>query len=110
MTGGRAVILSRLPKCPAGAARGHTKRRGAEREHGRIVKKWSGLGKEWMSDADNFSVSFNRELEPDVKLLCLGACFLIDDTDIYLHLTQNGHGIGRCFGPVNGCFARQLVT
>ena len=34
---------------------------------GEISKKWSGMGKEWMTDADNFGVSFPVNL--DVKVI-----------------------------------------
>lgn len=45
---------------------------------GKITKKWSGLGKEMFTDADNFMLQFPVELEPELKSVLLGAVFLID--------------------------------
>lgn len=45
---------------------------------GEISKKWSGLGKEFLTDADNFSIEFPASTEMDNKCLLLGALFLID--------------------------------
>ncbi|MBU2573176.1 MAG: scramblase [Elusimicrobia bacterium] len=47
-------------------------------EIGEIVKKWSGLGKETFTDADNFSVRFPQGADADQKAVLLGALFLID--------------------------------
>lgn len=47
-------------------------------EVGEIVKKWSGLGKEMFTDADNFSVKFPLGADVSRKALLLGALFLID--------------------------------
>lgn len=44
-----------------------------------IAKKWSGLGKEMFTDADNFKVEFiERSLTSDRKLLLLSAAIFID--------------------------------
>ncbi len=45
---------------------------------GKIQKKWSGLGREMFTDADNFGVEFYPGLDPDDRLLLLAAVFLID--------------------------------
>lgn len=45
---------------------------------GKIRKKWSGIGKEMFTDADNFSVTFPSELDAEAMTLFLGAVFLID--------------------------------
>ncbi|MCX5785272.1 MAG: phospholipid scramblase-related protein [Elusimicrobia bacterium] len=47
-------------------------------ETGEIVKKWSGLGKEVFTDADNFSVKFPQGANEEQKAVLLGALFLID--------------------------------
>jgi hypothetical protein len=47
-------------------------------EIGHIKKKWSGLAKEFFTDADNFGVSFSPDLALHVKALILAAVFLID--------------------------------
>jgi len=47
-------------------------------EAGEIVKKWSGLGKEAFTDADNFGVRFPQGASEDQKAVLLGALFLID--------------------------------
>jgi uncharacterized protein YxjI len=47
-------------------------------QHGKIIKKWSGLLKEGFTDADNFGVTFPREWDKKIKALLLGAVFLID--------------------------------
>jgi len=45
---------------------------------GVITKKWSGLGKEVFTDADNFGITFSSELKETTKAILLGAVFLID--------------------------------
>ncbi len=47
-------------------------------EAGEILKKWSGLGKEAFTDADNFSVRFPQGSNEEQKATLLGALFLID--------------------------------
>lgn len=49
-----------------------------DEELGKIVKKWSGLGKEAFTAADNFGIQFPQSLDNDEKALLLGAVFLID--------------------------------
>lgn len=55
------------------------------KEIGKITKKWSGLAKEYFTDADIFGVKFNREIDKTSKYLLLGAVFLID----FLHFENN---------------------
>ena len=44
-----------------------------------IEKKWSGLGKEMFTDADNFKVTYiDPTLTPDHKLLLLTGAVFID--------------------------------
>lgn len=45
---------------------------------GKISKQWSGLMREYFTDADNFGVSFPKDLDVKVKATLLGAVFLID--------------------------------
>nr|CAB3264956.1 phospholipid scramblase 1 [Phallusia mammillata] len=45
---------------------------------GKISKQWSGLVKEYFTDADNFGVQFPMDLDVKVKASLLGAVFLID--------------------------------
>ncbi|MFC1769878.1 phospholipid scramblase-related protein [Nitrospirota bacterium] len=45
---------------------------------GVLTKDWSGLIKETLTEADNFSLKFPRQLNPVFKLLLLGSVFLID--------------------------------
>ena len=46
---------------------------------GKIVKRWTGLGKEMFTDADNFGVEFTPALRDDAaRILVLAATFLID--------------------------------
>lgn len=47
-------------------------------ELGKIHKKWSGLGKEALTNADNFGIEFPSDCPPAVKAIFLGAVFLID--------------------------------
>jgi len=49
-----------------------------DQEVGKISKKWSGLGKEMFTSADNFNVIFPDGATPDIKAILLGALFLID--------------------------------
>ncbi len=45
---------------------------------GKIQKKWSGLGRELFTDADNFGIEFSPLLDHDDRLRLLAAVFLID--------------------------------
>lgn len=45
---------------------------------GKISKKWSGLLKEAFTDADTFGLELGMEMEADLRLVALGATFLID--------------------------------
>lgn len=47
-------------------------------ELGQITKKWAGIMQEEFTDADNFGVSFPKQLPVATKALILGAVFLID--------------------------------
>ena len=48
------------------------------RRIGSIKKNWSGLLKEALTQADNFTVEFPRQIHVGHKMLILGAVFLID--------------------------------
>ncbi len=54
---------------------------------GKITKKWSGLGKEMFTDADNFGVTFPAGWRKEQKALFLGAVFLID----FAHFENKGN-------------------
>ncbi|MFW6132523.1 MAG: phospholipid scramblase-related protein [Planctomycetota bacterium] len=54
----------------------HIRRNG--RTIGKIAKKWSGLGKEMFTKADNFGVEMASSLDTKSKSRLLGAVFLID--------------------------------
>ncbi len=60
--------------------------REGERALGRIVKRWSGTGKELFTDADNFGVEFPRGWEVSRKAILLAAVFLID----FLYFERSG--------------------
>jgi uncharacterized protein YxjI len=45
---------------------------------GKISKKWTGLGKEMFTDADNFGITFPTDIDVPTKAILLGAVFLID--------------------------------
>lgn len=45
---------------------------------GAIKKKWSGLGREMFSDADNFSVELDGVADPTLKAILVAAVVLID--------------------------------
>jgi uncharacterized protein YxjI len=47
-------------------------------EVGRIQKRWSGLGREMFSDADNFGVTFEQVRDARLRSLVVAATFLID--------------------------------
>ena len=49
-----------------------------DRTVGQIQKRWSGLGKEMFTDADNFGVDLSGVREPWLKLLAFAAVVLID--------------------------------
>ena len=55
-------------------------------ECGKITKKWSGLLKEAVTDADNFGVTFPAEWDVRLKALFLGAVFLVD----FVHFENKG--------------------
>ncbi len=54
-------------------------------ESGAIRKKWSGLLKEVISDADHFGIEFPPETTPELRSVLLGAVFLID----FCHFENN---------------------
>lgn len=58
-----------------------------EAEYGKIVKMWSGLLKEGITDADNFGVMLPAEWDVKLKALFLGAVFLID----FVHFENQGN-------------------
>jgi len=58
---------------------------------GKISKQWSGLGKEWFTDADNFGVSFPMDLDVKMKAVMIGAVFLIDFMFFEQGNNQNNH-------------------
>ncbi|KAL5014434.1 hypothetical protein ScPMuIL_008704 [Solemya velum] len=47
-------------------------------EVGKISKQWSGLLREYFTDADNFGVSFPMDLDVKMKAVMIGLVFLID--------------------------------
>jgi len=54
------------------------------RKLGTIRKRWSGLGKETFTGADNFSLDFSPGLDKTVRTLCMCATILID----YIHFSR----------------------
>jgi len=54
---------------------------------GKITKKWSGLLKEAITDADNFGITFPKGIELSQKAVLLGAVFLID----FVHFENQGN-------------------
>lgn len=52
--------------------------REGDHERGRIAKRWSGLGKEMFTDADQFGVELPKEWPPERKALFLGLVFFVD--------------------------------
>jgi uncharacterized protein YxjI len=51
---------------------------GSTTEVGLVQKKWSGLGKELFSDADNFWVELDQIADPQLRALLFSATVLID--------------------------------
>ncbi|TPV96909.1 MAG: scramblase [Myxococcales bacterium FL481] len=49
-----------------------------EHQIGRICKRWSGLGREILTDADAFGVEYAEDLEVEAKQMLLATVFLID--------------------------------
>jgi len=60
--------------------------REGERVLGRIVKRWTGMGKEVFTDADNFGVEFPHAWDVNRKAIFLAAVFLID----FLYFERSG--------------------
>ena len=58
-----------------------------EQQIGKVTKQWSGAFTEWITDADNFNISFPMDLDVKVKATLLGALFLIDF--LYFERQQN---------------------
>jgi uncharacterized protein YxjI len=56
-------------------------------EVGRIQKRWSGLGKEMFTDADNFGVTFENVRDARLRTLVVAATFLID----FVHFENRGN-------------------
>ena len=63
-------------------------------EVGKISKQWSGIGREMVTDSDNFGVTFPQNLDVKVKALLLGAVFLIDFMFFETSGNQQNDGIG----------------
>jgi uncharacterized protein YxjI len=51
---------------------------GSEAEVGLLQKKWSGLGKEMFTDADNFSLDLQGVGDPSIRALLFAATVLVD--------------------------------
>ena len=47
-------------------------------EIGKVAKQFSGVARDLITDADNFSVSFPLDLDVKIKAVLFGAVFLID--------------------------------
>jgi hypothetical protein len=47
-------------------------------EVGKISKEWGGFVREMFTDADKFGISFPVDLDVKMKMVMMGACFLID--------------------------------
>jgi len=62
---------------------------------GVIRKQWSGLLKEWFSDADTFGVEFGAHVPNEVRKLLLVATFLVDFTCF-----ENNQGSGSVLDTV----------
>jgi hypothetical protein len=56
-------------------------------EQGKITKKWGGLVKETISNADDFGVTWPAKWDKSLKSLVLGAVFLID----FIYFENRGH-------------------
>jgi len=61
-----------------------------DRVEGYIRKKWSGLAKETFTVADNFHLELGPDIAPRLRVLCLGATFLVD----FVHFESGGFGVG----------------
>ena len=48
-----------------------------ETQVGKIVKQFSGLGRELFTDGDHFGIHFPMDLDVKMKAVLLGACMLI---------------------------------
>jgi uncharacterized protein YxjI len=59
-----------------------------QRRLGVIKKNWSGLAREALTEADNFTLEFPRKLHPGYKLLLLGVVFLIDFVHFERQMSQ----------------------
>lgn len=50
----------------------------ARQDVGKVTKLWGGTFQETISDADQFGITFPRDLPVEAKAVILGACILID--------------------------------
>ena len=79
---GETVLLIRGPcitcSCKCGSVEFRVLSRDGEVEVGRISKEWSGLAREYFTDAESFGISFPMDLDVKLKAVMLGACLLID--------------------------------
>lgn len=48
---------------------------------GKISKKWTGLLREFFTDADNFGIQFPMDLDVKVKAVLIGACIMVVSTN-----------------------------
>ena len=58
---------------------------------GRITKNWSGFEKEAFTDADNFGVTFPKDLDVKCKVTLLAAVFLIVSEQTILDFMISPH-------------------
>lgn len=61
-----------------------------QRHVGVIKKNWSGLAREALTEADNFTLEFPKKLHPGAKLLLLGVVFLIDFVHFERQMSRKG--------------------
>ena len=55
---------------------------------GKIAKQFSGLIKEYFTDADNFGVQFPLDLDVKMKAIMIGAVFLIVSTHACIYTSS----------------------
>ena len=79
---GEVVLLIEVPICAVSCVCGDVDFKIFSKDRtvevGRISKKWSGVSREFFTDADNFGLNFPVDLDVRVKAVLLGATMLID--------------------------------
>ena len=79
--------------CPGDDIPFHVMSKDGEVQVGKVTKQWGNFFKEWLTDADNFGITFPVDLDVKIKAVIIGAVFLID----FMFFENNGNNNRRYY-------------